>query len=121
MKQAPERASGWLHYSYSLRRASEGGLEASWKALLPAHERFPEEPVVAYNLACYACQLDRLDDAREWFAKALKIEERQTARTVGSLLEDVYPDSKKSQSSGIKQMALRDEDLKPLWPEIERL
>lgn len=121
MKHAPDRASGWLHYSYSLRRASDGGLDAAWKALLPAYEKFPGEPVLAYNLACYACQLDRLDDAREWFAKALKIEERKAAKTVGLLLENLYPDSKKPSPSGIKQMALRDEDLKPLWPEIERL
>jgi len=40
---------------------------------------------------------------------------------VGLLLESVKPDSRVTSMSGIKKMALRDEDLKPLWPEIEKL
>lgn len=120
-RQAPDRASGWLHHSYALRRSSGGGLAASRDALRPAYELFPDEPVVPYNLACYACQLDCLDEAREWFSKALKAEEQQTARTVGLLLESVKPDSRVTSMSGIKKMALRDEDLKPLWSEIEKL
>lgn len=119
-RKAPDRASGWLHYSYALRRSTGGGLAASCDALRPAYELFPDEPVIPYNLACYACQLDRLEEARDWFAKALKAEEKQTAKTVGLLLENVKPEAKTS-SSGIKQMALRDEDLKPLWSEIEKL
>lgn len=120
-RKAPDRASGWLHHSYALRRATGGGLAASCDALRPALELFPDEPVVPYNLACYACQLDRLDEAREWFAKALRAEEKQTAKTVGLLMESGKPESRATSVSGIKKMALRDEDLKPLWPEIERL
>jgi len=65
--------------------------------------------------------LDRLDEARAWFAKALKAEEKQAGKTVGLLLEAAPQEISSSATSGIKRMALRDDDLKPLWPEIERL
>ena len=96
---APEAAAGWLHRAYALRRVEAGGLAQAWDALLPAAEKFPAEAVVAYNLACYACQLNHLDVSRNWLQRALK--------TGG---KDV-----------IKKMALEDDDLKPLWGEIENL
>ncbi|MGH7994316.1 MAG: hypothetical protein ACREDQ_12415, partial [Limisphaerales bacterium] len=51
---APDDASGWLHRAYALRRVPDGGLSRAWEALLPATEKFPREPVIAYNLSCYA-------------------------------------------------------------------
>lgn len=120
-KAAPDQAQGWIHYSYALRRAEGGGLKASWKALLPAYEKFPAEPVIPYNLACYACQMNRLEDAREWLGKALKIEEAQTVRTFALLTENLKPDFLRNRESSIKNMALQDEDLKPLWKEIQKL
>ncbi len=95
----PETASGWLHRAYALRRVDGGGLAQAWDALLPAAEKFPDEAVVAYNLSCYACQLNQLDRARDWFQRAVKI----------------------GKKSVIKNMALDDDDLKPLWPEIQFL
>ena len=94
---APEDCSGWLHQAYALRRMPGCGLRQAKEALLPAIQKFPDEPVVAYNLACYACQLGDLTGAREWLAKS------------------VESGGKKQ----IKGMALADEDLKPLWQEIE--
>ena len=52
---APGNVSGWLHRAYALRRAPGGGLPQAWEALLPAAEKFPRQPLVAFNLACYAC------------------------------------------------------------------
>jgi Flp pilus assembly protein TadD len=60
----PDDVAGWLHRSYALRRVSGGGLRAAWNALLPALEKFPGEATVAFNLACYACQLG--DPERAW-------------------------------------------------------
>jgi hypothetical protein len=88
--------SGWLHRAYALRRVDGGGLESAWDALLPAAEKFPKEPVIAFNLACYACQLNDLAAARTWLQRAMKIGGKEA----------------------IRKMALADEDLKPLWPEI---
>ena len=96
---APERSSGWLHRAYALRRVKGGGLQAAWDALLPAFEKFPKEPTIPYNLACYACQLRRLDEARQWLERAVKIAGKEK----------------------IKFMALNDDDLEPLWQEIKRL
>jgi Flp pilus assembly protein TadD len=95
--KAPDEASGWLHQAYALRRVADGGLPQAWAALLPAAKMFPTEPVIAYNLSCYACQMRQLDTAREWLRCALAAGEKET----------------------IKQMALADEDLQPLWTEIE--
>ena len=99
LNAVPEDSSGWLHRAYALRRVDGGGLAPAWDALLPAAEKFPTEPVIAYNLACYACQLNQLADARTWLQCAVKI----------------------GGQAAIQKMALADDDLKPLWPEIEAL
>ena len=96
---APQRSAGWLHRAYALRRAKRGGLQAAWDVLLPAFERFPKEPIISYNLSCYACQLGRLDQARQWLQRAVKVAGKEK----------------------IKFMALNDDDLSPLWEEIKKL
>ena len=96
---APDEAGGWLHRAYALRRITGGGLSQAWTALLPAAEKFPGEPVIAYNLSCYACQMQQPALARQWLERAFAAGSRKA----------------------IKQMALADEDLKPLWPEIRQL
>lgn len=96
---APGSCAGWLHRAYALRRVLEGGLSQAWDALLPAAEKFPREPVVAYNLSCYACQMQQLDLARLWLHRAM--------RTGGK--------------DAIRKMALADDDLRPLWKEIREM
>jgi len=93
---APDAAAGWLHRAYALRRVDAGGLAQAWDALLPAADKFPAEPVIAFNLSCYACQLQELDDARAWLKRAAA-----------------------AGKEVIKKMALEDDDLQPLWAEIE--
>lgn len=95
----PERVTGWLHQAYAARRADkENGLPDAWEILLLAYEQFPDEPTVTYNLGCYACQLDRVEEARGWLQLACEAA------------------SKKQ----IQRMALADDDLKPLWNEIRK-
>lgn len=96
---APERVSGWIHQAYALRRAPRGGLAAAWDVLRPATGRFPQEPIVAYNLSCYACQMQRLDESRSWLKRAMALGGKEE----------------------IRKQALADEDLKPLWSEIRML
>ncbi|HEX9048400.1 MAG TPA: tetratricopeptide repeat protein [Verrucomicrobiae bacterium] len=96
---SPETVPGWLHRAYALRRVKGGGLTKAWDVLLPAAEKFPTEAVVAFNLACYACQMGQLEQAREWFQRALGIGDKKE----------------------IVKMALDDEDLKPLWLEIKKI
>jgi len=99
LASSPDDSSGWLHRAYALRRVADGSLARAWEALLPAAEKFPAEPVIAYNLSCYACQLNELDASRVWLRRAIKIGGKKA----------------------IRKMALEDEDLKPLWPEIKEL
>ena len=65
LRRAPERPSGWLHQAYALRRVPDGGLQKAWEALLPAFDKFPKDLLIRFNLSCYACQMRRLDAARD--------------------------------------------------------
>ncbi len=99
VQSAPERPSGWLHQAYCLRRVEHGSVKQAWDALLPAFDKFPKEPFIPYNLACYACQMQQLDLARVWLKRALVIGGKEK----------------------IRRMALEDLDLAPLWNEIRGL
>ncbi len=76
-----------------------GSVKATWDALLPAADRFPNQPMIAFNLACYACQLGRLEEAREWLRKAMDVGDEKD----------------------IKLRAFDDPDLEPLWANIGKL
>ena len=93
----PERESGWIQHAYALRRAKGGGLEKAWAALRPAFERFPKVSIIPYNLACYAAQFGRLEEAWEWLHQAMK--------AAGDV-------------EMIKNMALADTDLQSLWDRL---
>jgi tetratricopeptide (TPR) repeat protein len=62
--------SGWIHQSYSLHELKRTG-EAR-ECLLPLVERFPNLSTIPYNLACYACQLTKLPEARKWLKRAFE-------------------------------------------------
>lgn len=97
MRQAhPDNPFGYIHYAYSTRRISGGGLKAAWDALEPAAKLFPQEPIIPYNLACYAAQLKRQDEAWEWLTKAMAIGDKALLR----------------------KMALSDPDLVSIWPRL---
>jgi Flp pilus assembly protein TadD len=93
---APERASTWLHLAYALRRVPEGGVTAARDILRPAFTRFPQEPIIPYNLACYACVAGDLAEARRWLDQAFR----------------------RGDPARLKEMALADADLQPLWAEL---
>jgi len=102
VEAVPDEHAGWLHQAYALRRAPGGGLQAAWDCLFPALKKFPKVPIIPYNLACYACQLDRKEQARE-------------------LLKSAMSTGKSSDAAHIKLIALQDSDLEALWPEIREL
>ena len=96
MSVAPGNSESWLHHAYSLRRAPGGTVQAAWEALFPALEKFPREATIPYNLACYACQMGRLDEAKKLLLMAFAAGNQRTLR----------------------EMALADRDLEALWPQI---
>jgi tetratricopeptide (TPR) repeat protein len=94
---APEEPSDWLHRSYALHELKH--TQEARDNLLRILQQFPDSTTMRYNLACYECQLGRLDEARSWLKKVL---------TIGN-------------PQHIKSMALHDPDLQPLWKEIPNL
>ncbi len=90
----PHRPGAWISLAYAVRRKPGGGIPEARAILVQARQAFPEEQIIAYNLACYECQLGDLTAARSWLAKA---------RALGD-------------ANRVKLMALEDPDLKPLWP-----
>ncbi len=93
----PRRPSGWISRSYCLHELKR--TKQALDCLLPAAGKFPEVGLIPYNLACYACQLGRFEQAQAWLAKAMA----------------------KGASAELKAMALGDADLKPLWSVIAKL
>ena len=70
-----------------------------WRSLLyPATDLC----VFWYNRACYACQIGKIEEAREWLTRALD----QAKRDGSKVFETV------------KMKSLEDEDLKPIWTSI---
>jgi tetratricopeptide (TPR) repeat protein len=93
----PENSQGWLHRSYclhELKRTTEAR-----ENLLPVLEKFPNDAIMRYNLACYECQLGNLERAKQWLEKAFQLGEPTKTRL----------------------MALDDPDLEPLWKHIGEL
>jgi Tfp pilus assembly protein PilF len=93
----PDNPTSWINRAFAARRVKGGSLQRAWDALYPAAAMFPKEPTIPYNLACYACQSGRTDEGWDWLRIAVR-----AARS---------PDQ-------IKQRALKDPDLKPLWSRI---
>ena len=60
---------------------------------------FSDEPIVPFNLACYLCQLARLDEARTWLHRTFAAAEK-----IGKLKH-------------YKTLVLDEPDLKPLRSE----
>ena len=94
---APDRPFGWIGRAYSLRRVEGGGSMSAFMTLLPVVYEFPAEPMIPFGLSCYTCQMGRLEDARAWLHRALAV-----ANVLGS-------------KKRLKQMALEEPDLEPLW------
>jgi hypothetical protein len=103
VKLEPGESFGWVNRSYALRRASEGGLQAAYDALRPAVDHLEDVEQVTFNLACYACQLGRIDEGREWLIKSF-----EAAKRSGRLDQ-------------VRLNAFDEPDLEPLWKVLGKL
>ena len=93
-ESSPDNAQAWLCQACclsELKRHAE-----ALEMLAAVVDRFPKIPMIAYNLACCACKLERLEEAQKWLHRA--VEE-------GHRLE-------------IKLMALDDPDMLPLLDQV---
>ena len=91
----PEDPTGWIHQSYCLHELKR--TDEARSLLLGVVEQFSRVSTVSYNLACYACQLGKLLEARRWLDRATQL--------VGK--------------DRVKAMALMDPDLAPMRDEIQ--
>ena len=87
----PDNAFGWIHRSFCLHELKR--TREAWDTLLPMAETFPREWLLRYNLACYACQLGRLEESKAWLGRAAELLDRDA----------------------INRLAAEDPDLKPLF------
>lgn len=94
---APERGDSWIKHSYALHELKR--TQEAWDSLFSVCEHFPNICTVPYNLACYACQLNQKEAALAWLRRAMLVGGKENVR----------------------KMALADQDLRPLWPEIRKL
>ena len=92
---SPENSQYVIWEAYAARRIS--GIEAAEKVLLDAMDDHKGEPIIHYNLACYAAQLGKITEAGAHLAKAIEID------------------------PSVRLMALDDNDLEPLWDNIGEL
>ena len=90
----PGVAFGWVHMAYALHAMKR--TKEAWDVLLAVVGKFPDEWLMCYNLACYACQLGDPKQAFGWLDKAIG----------------------RAGKEEIRAMALDDPDLEPLWAEI---
>jgi Flp pilus assembly protein TadD len=97
VQAAPDDATGWIHQSYCLHELRQ--TEQARTLLLGVAERFSRISTVAYNLACYACQLRQPEEARRWLDRAIAL--------IGK--------------DRVKAMALADPDLAPMRNTIQAL
>jgi len=67
----PDDPLGWVHRSYALHELKHTA-EAR-DNLLRVVDKFPASATMRYNLACYECQLGRLEQAKEWLKKAFAL------------------------------------------------
>ena len=81
----------------SLATCRANDLNAAREILVASLSKFPREAIIYYNLACYDCQLNQIDSAKQHLKQAFRID----------------PDW--------RLLALEDEDLKPLWDYLEGL
>jgi hypothetical protein len=90
----PDSAEAWICQANTVRKY-KGVLEAL-EILLSKRLKFKGHPVVLYNLACYAAQVGRFDDAGRWLTDAFRAED----------------------GIALKVAAVYDPDLRPLWEKV---
>ena len=72
----PKAAPGWIHWAYSLHELKQ--TREAREVLRPVAEQFPDNFIIPYNLACYACQLGNEKEALQWLTKAVALAGKKT-------------------------------------------
>jgi len=83
----PAEPGFWIQEAYITRRAV--GIEAARDILEQASPRFPDEAVIHFNLGCYACQLGKLEEAKQRIKSAIDLDAKWLAQALDD--EDYEP------------------------------
>jgi Flp pilus assembly protein TadD len=95
VKVDPETAGWWISLACALRRTES--IEKAEAILLRAQTIDPKVAMIAFNLACYASVTGRMEEAKARLRHAIDL------------------------GKDIRELALDDEDLRPLWDWITHL
>jgi predicted Zn-dependent protease len=93
----PDNSWGYIHFAYGLHELKR--TKEAKGVLLPIADKFPDQYIIQYNLACYCCQLGELKDGLQWLGQAIDLAGKEHIQT----------------------MALEDHDLEPLWKLIRKI
>lgn len=88
----PDNVQWVISLAFATRRAVS--INVARAILIKAVSKFPKEAMIYFNLACYECQSNRLDQAKEYLKQAFALE------------------------SECRVAALEDSDLEPLWTSL---
>jgi len=89
----PHEPVHWVQLAYALRRAKD--VQSAHEILSEGFRKFPRIAVIPFNLACYECQMQKLDEAMAHLAAAFRLDPE------------------------CREQALEDDDLQPIWSRIE--
>jgi Flp pilus assembly protein TadD len=68
---APEKPNGWVYQGNALMELDRS---AEAYAILQAGQKlFPDDEILAYDLACACCVLGRLEEALRWIRKSIDL------------------------------------------------
>jgi predicted Zn-dependent protease len=97
VQREPANIFGWIHRSYALHELKR--TQEAADLLEPALVKFPDDELVTYNLACYACQLEKVNEAKALLILAFR----------------------RGDAKEIRKRALNDPDLAPMQDYIAGL
>jgi len=90
----PESPEAWICQANTVRKYK--GVQEALDILQGAKKGFSGHPVILYNMACYAAQVAKFDEAGRWLTEAFRAED----------------------GIALKVAAVYDPDLKPLWEKV---
>jgi tetratricopeptide (TPR) repeat protein len=88
----PDNPRWTISLAYATRRTLS--TDVAMKILVDAEAKFPREPAIPYNRACYYCQLGEMEKAKRYLKEAFEID------------------------LNWRKAALADEDLRPFWDSL---
>jgi len=93
----PDDQWGHFYTAYALHELKR--TQEAYDVLKAVVEKFPNHQFMRFNLACYSCRLGEFEEAMQWLKKAIRVQGE----------------------TDIRQLALDDRDLEPLWKEISKI